>query len=60
VKACFKAAVGNGWLTIDQFWRATPTELFWLCEARQPVKMYGSMTEAEVRDIYEDAYGQPG
>jgi hypothetical protein len=31
--------------------------LWWLVEAAQPVRMYGSMTEDEVREIYEEAYG---
>jgi hypothetical protein len=26
-------------------------------EARRPVRMYGAMTEAEVRDIYLETYG---
>lgn len=37
----------------------SPTEVWWHLEAGQPVKMYGSMTEDEVQEIYEDAYG-PG
>jgi hypothetical protein len=35
----------------------SPAELWWLIEAKQPVKMYGSMTEDEVRQIYEETYG---
>lgn len=39
------------------FWRLTPAEFWWLADARKPVKMYGSMTEAEVEYIYNRAYG---
>jgi hypothetical protein len=35
----------------------TPRELWWLFEAKKPVKMYGKMTEDEVRQIYEETYG---
>lgn len=35
----------------------TPDEFWWLAEAHKPPKMYGSMTESEVADIYEEAYG---
>jgi hypothetical protein len=41
------------------FWRLTPTEFWWLVDAKRPVKMYGSMTEFEVAQIYEDTYGEP-
>jgi hypothetical protein len=34
-----------------------PIEFWWLVEAKQPVRMYGSMTEAEVQQIYEETYG---
>jgi hypothetical protein len=27
-----------------------------MVEASQPVKMFGSMTEAEVQEIYQEAY----
>ena len=36
----------------------TPVELFWLLEAKQPAKMYGSMTEQEVAEIYAETYGE--
>lgn len=39
------------------FWRLTPTEFWWLMKANEPVKMYGKMTEYEVKAIYEEAYG---
>ena len=41
----------------DEFWRMDPAELWWLVEHHRPVKMYGSMTEDEVAQIYEEAYG---
>jgi hypothetical protein len=31
----------------------TPTEIFWLIEAKQPPKMYGKMTEDEVAELYD-------
>jgi hypothetical protein len=45
-------------LTRDQFWKADPRELWWLVEAVKPPKMYGKMTEDEVAEIYEEAYGR--
>lgn len=38
------------------FWRLHPDEFWWIAEAKQPPEMYGSMTEDQVREIYEDAY----
>lgn len=35
-------------------------ELWWLIEAHAPPVMYGSMSEAEVSEIYEEAYGDGG
>lgn len=35
----------------------TPTEYWWLAEANKPKRMYGDMTEDEVRQIYEETYG---
>jgi hypothetical protein len=35
----------------------SPCELWWHIEACQPVKMYGRMSEDEVREIYENTYG---
>jgi hypothetical protein len=46
-------------MTAEQFWRLSPTELWWWVEAKRPVRMYGRMTEDEVRQIYDEAYG-PG
>lgn len=34
-----------------------PTEFWWLMDANRSVKMYGNMTEYEVAEIYEEAYG---
>jgi hypothetical protein len=31
--------------------------VFWLLEARKPPKMYGKMSEAEVKAIYEEDFG---
>jgi hypothetical protein len=31
--------------------------VWWLYEAKKPVRMFGRMTEDEVRDIYEETYG---
>jgi hypothetical protein len=39
------------------FWRMHPQEFWWLLEVKQPPKMYGSMTEAEVAELYEFAFG---
>lgn len=32
----------------------SPIELWWLFEARKPVKMYGTLTENEVAELYAD------
>ena len=53
----FQAAVGQGWMTRSEFWDCHPIELWWLLEAKKPVKMYGNMTEYEVKEIYEDEFG---
>ena len=34
-----------------------PIELHWMVEAKKPVKMIGSLTEDQVRDIYHETYG---
>ena len=34
----------------------TPAEFWWLYEVKRPKKMYGSMTEDDVRTIYEEDY----
>lgn len=36
-----------------EFWRLTPTDLFWLIDAKRPPKMYGSMTEDQVAELWE-------
>lgn len=46
-----------GWLRPEEFWRLTTVELHWLFEAHQKPKMYGSYTEDEVRQMYEETYG---
>ncbi len=43
----------------SEFWRLHPAEFWWLVAASRPVKMYGKMTEHEVRAIYEATYGPP-
>lgn len=40
-----------------EFWAMTPAELWWFLEAKKPPKMYGAMSEDEVRQIYEETYG---
>lgn len=52
--------MGLGWLKPSEFWSLSPLELWWLLEAKQPPKMYGSMTEDQVAQIYEEEYGNPG
>ena len=59
VEEAFKAAVGQWGLRPKDFWRLTPREVWWLAEAKRPPKMYGSLTESEVRDLYEATYGRP-
>lgn len=44
-------------LSPDQFWRLTPREWWWLHDARQPPRMYGSLSEAEVAELYDETYG---
>lgn len=39
------------------FWDLTVPEFWWLVDAKKPVKMYGSMTEYDVKKIYEETYG---
>lgn len=41
----------------SEFWAMQPVEICWLLEAKRPPVMYGSMTEAEVKQIYEETYG---
>jgi hypothetical protein len=33
--------------------------VWWLIEAKRPPKMYGSLTESEVRDLYYATFGSP-
>lgn len=37
------------------FWRLHPTEFWWLFEARRPRQMFGSLTDEEVADLYDEA-----
>jgi len=37
-----------------------PTEVNWLIEHHQSKRRYGKMSEAEVAEIYEEAYGDGG
>jgi hypothetical protein len=46
-------------VTPGEFWALHPTEFWWLAEAHRPVKMYGSMSEDDVAQIYEETYGVP-
>lgn len=43
----------------SEFWRLHPEEFFWLLELKSPQKRYGSMTEAEVAQIYAEDFGAP-
>ncbi|RFA24346.1 hypothetical protein CAI21_21975 [Alkalilimnicola ehrlichii] len=40
-----------------EFWRLHPVEFWWLVQAKTPTRMYGSLTEDEVAELYEDTYG---
>jgi hypothetical protein len=31
--------------------------VWWLLKAKKPTRMFGRMTEDEVREIYEETYG---
>lgn len=58
VESLFKAIVGNGWTTADQFDRLAPRQAWWLIEAKTPAKMITpNMTEDEAEAIYAEAYG---
>ena len=35
-----------------------PSEVYWLIEARRPVKMYGLLTEQEAEQLYFETYGE--
>jgi hypothetical protein len=35
-----------------------PTEFFWLMDAKTPPKMYGNLTQQDVDELYEFAFGQ--
>jgi hypothetical protein len=43
----------------DEFWASDPVELWWLVESKkEPPKYAGGMTEEQVRQIWEEDYGQ--
>ena len=37
-----------------------PAEFWWLVEHRQPIKMYGSMTQHQVEQLYDETYDTSG
>jgi hypothetical protein len=37
----------------ETFWSMSPLEFWWMVDARRPSKKYGTLTEAEVEEIYE-------
>ena len=39
------------------FWKLSPCEFWWIAEVKRPKKMYGSMDEDTVAQLYEDTYG---
>jgi len=41
-----------------EFWQLHPQEFWWMAEAKRPPKMYGKMSEHEVAEMYEEAYGE--
>ncbi|MGE0602233.1 MAG: phage tail assembly chaperone [Xanthobacteraceae bacterium] len=49
--------MGGFGLSPSEFWRLHPTEFWWLVDSRKPAKRYGSMTEDQVAELYEDTYG---
>jgi hypothetical protein len=53
----YKSVVGNGWVTPRDFWHMHPQEVFWLIDAKKPVKMFGNMTEDEAEELYRQQYG---
>lgn len=61
VVAAFQLAVGKWGMSPRDFWELHPEEFWLIVEARQPVKMYGKMTEAEVAQICAEDFGElPG
>jgi hypothetical protein len=41
-----------------EFWDLHPLEFWWLVKARRPVRMYGSLTEHDMAELYELAFGE--
>jgi len=49
-------------MTSEQFWRLTPTELWWWVEAKTPKRTWGvkhPMDEDEVRELYDEITDGP-
>lgn len=44
-------------MTPREFWRLHPTEVHWIVEAKTPPKMYGSLTQNDVDELYAFAFG---
>lgn len=57
ITQAYGAAVGVWGVRSKDFWRMHPVEFWTLAEAKIPPKNYGSMTEAEVAQIYNETYG---
>lgn len=51
-------AVGQWGMRPKDFWRLTAREWWWLHDARKAGRMYGSLTEAEVKELYDSTYGE--
>lgn len=49
--------MGGGVVRPGEFWGLRPIEAWWLIESRQPARQFGKMSETEISEIYEDAYG---
>lgn len=47
-------------LSPRDFWESNPTQFWWIAEARQPIKMFGKMTQPEVEQIYDETYDENG
>ncbi|WP_354552796.1 phage tail assembly chaperone [Kaistia defluvii] len=58
MKPAYAIAVGGWGMAPSEFWGLTPAEFYWILDAKKPVQMYGRMSEYEVDEIYQDAYGE--
>jgi hypothetical protein len=36
------------------FWAMHPVEFWWMLDAKRPPKMYGSLKEEEIAELYEE------